>query len=220
VRILHVPGGGQCWVQNEGYRCFAFLVNSSTQGLRGTHEPLRTGSGTGGGGLKASADKAMHAFKLCLPKCPSWTKKEHNLPCEIQRTLELAAFSVSWGFHYLWSMQSKNSKWKTLEISFQLHIIWVCVSQLSLAVINAWDNQIIKRKGLFCLTVLEVSVHSWLILLLLGLWWISTSWWDHTVEQAVHLMEDLGAMGSTRSILKSPSRVWSNHLKVPLDSTS
>jgi hypothetical protein len=43
-----------------------------------------------------------------------------------------------------------------------------CVSQLSITVTNACDNQLIKRKDLFWLIVLEVFVHDWLVQLLLG----------------------------------------------------
>jgi hypothetical protein len=34
-----------------------------------------------------------------------------------------------------------------------------CVSQPSITIINIWDDKLIKRKNLFCLTVWEVSVH-------------------------------------------------------------
>jgi hypothetical protein len=34
-----------------------------------------------------------------------------------------------------------------------------CVNQLSVTLTNTCDNQLIKRKGLFWPTVLEVSVH-------------------------------------------------------------
>jgi hypothetical protein len=45
-----------------------------------------------------------------------------------------------------------------------------CVSQLSITVTNTGDKQLIKKKGLFWLTVSEVLVHGHLAPLLLGLY--------------------------------------------------
>jgi hypothetical protein len=50
------------------------------------------------------------------------------------------------------------------------------ISQLSITVADFWDNQFRKRKGSLWLTVLEVSAHTELAVMILGLWWSSTSW--------------------------------------------
>jgi hypothetical protein len=50
---------------------------------------------------------------------------------------------------------------------FKLSVVWQ----------NTWENQLIRRKGWFCLTVSEVSVHGWLASSFPGLWWGRTSWW-------------------------------------------
>lgn len=46
---------------------------------------------------------------------------------------------------------------------------------------NNWDNQFTRRKGLFG-SKLWVSVHSLLALLLVGLKWGTTPWWELLVE--------------------------------------
>jgi hypothetical protein len=56
-----------------------------------------------------------------------------------------------------------------------------CVSWLSAPITNNWENQLIKREGLFCLTVLEVQVLDPFALLLLGSWRGSTPQWEHMV---------------------------------------
>jgi hypothetical protein len=45
-----------------------------------------------------------------------------------------------------------------------------------------------KGKALW-LTVLEISVHSWLSLLLLSMWQGSTSWWEHMAEEGIRKRE-------------------------------
>jgi hypothetical protein len=51
--------------------------------------------------------------------------------------------------------------------------LYILVSFLSLPP-STWDNNV--RKDLFWLTVSEVTVHDWLDLSFMGLWWWRTSW--------------------------------------------
>jgi hypothetical protein len=59
----------------------------------------------------------------------------------------------------------------------------------SIAVTKYLSRSTYRRKGLFWLTVLEVSVHSQ-VPLLLGLWQGGASWWKDVVAKAANLMAD------------------------------
>jgi hypothetical protein len=48
--------------------------------------------------------------------------------------------------------------------NMDIHAIEYCVRQSYIAVTNTGDNQLIERKCLFWLTVLEVSIQDWFTL--------------------------------------------------------
>lgn len=74
---------------------------------------------------------------------------------------------------------------------FSFNILFLSLSTMELVLIsvlslwqNNWDKQFLWMKGLFWLTLSEVSGSGWLALLLLGLWQGRTSWQRLCAEQS------------------------------------
>jgi hypothetical protein len=91
----------------------------------------------------------------------------------------------------------KQSYWISSEVNGTKIDQLLCVCQLSAAVTNTWDHQLMERKGWFWLMVLEVPVHDQIDPSFLGFWWecrmamVRSAWQSKTA----HLMARKQAKG-------------------------
>jgi hypothetical protein len=79
-------------------------------------------------------------------------------------------FFLNSRIEYVWIKITRYRSWSLWELTTIIHylrsVMWLCgqVSSLCYSAVHCNeipDPQFTKRKGLFCFTVLEVSVHDW-----------------------------------------------------------
>ena len=68
-----------------------------------------------------------------------------------------------------------HGKFVPSTVNGPLASVMVTCMGAAVTITNAWDNQFIKRRGFFWLTVCELLIHDWLVLMLWAcceaLWW-------------------------------------------------
>lgn len=85
-----------------------------------------------------------------------------------------------------------------------------CVGQLSVTIANVQDKQFIRMKDLFCLTVSEISVYGWLVLLQFLLSRSRNIWPENMREEIAQILRvGVKREGGTVFLLTELSK-WSN----------